>query len=99
MEVRKMQQFLLKPIDLSDPAWKASIVHGGLWVLAASEQSARQQAVLATVIALVDQRGAHPPAMGSPWNHPSLSTCEMKACPFALRPGVVVDEDGHPVDP
>jgi transcriptional regulator with XRE-family HTH domain len=91
--------FYLAPVDLSDAAWEASTLRGPLWVLAVSEREARQQAVLATAIAIIDKRDVPSPALGSPWHHAFLSTCEPKACPFSLLPGVALDEHGEPVDP
>ena len=91
--------FFLAPIDANDPAWEASIARSGLWVLAVSEREARQRAVLATVIAITARRNDPTPALGSPWNHPALSTCEARKCPFPFGSNLVLDERGEPVDP
>ncbi len=94
-----MQAFLLTPVELPGACWETSTVRAPLWVLAVDEQAARRCAVEATVIAFINKREIPSPALGSPWSHAHLATCEPRECPFDLRPGVVVNEHREPVAP
>jgi hypothetical protein len=88
--------YFLQPVDPSDPAWQASIVCSGIWIMAASEKDARDKAKIGTVVAVSPKPSKM--SLGSPWSLPDKSTCEQKACPHALRVGEIVHERGHRVD-
>jgi hypothetical protein len=93
---RRLARYLV-PLDRSDPSWAASTVRTGLWYGGQSESAARRRTAEATALAVPHRPGSL--ALGSPWLHARLASCELRECPFELRPGVVVDENGEPVDP
>jgi transcriptional regulator with XRE-family HTH domain len=94
LEVRlRAFPFFLKPIDPSDPTWRASIVHSGIWVAATSEKDAREKARAATVTLVSKLSGKL--SNGSPWVIPDKATCQQRACPYPLKIGQVLTESGQ----
>ena len=91
--------WFLAPRDPNYPNWARSPNPTPLWVLAASQVEARDFVRRAKRDTWPVHRGVerYP---GSPWDHADLSICEPRECPFELlRPGVLVDENGEPIDP
>jgi hypothetical protein len=89
--------YYLAPIDPADPSWEASTIRSiGLWVAGLTDSEARRRAAHATALAVRHSPGSID--RGPPWLHPDLAICELGECPFPLRPGLVVDEMGKPVD-
>jgi hypothetical protein len=70
-----MRIFRLDPIEerLDDPAWKASNIREGCWVLARDENDARLQAQFITKQYVEREEGRDTPY--SPWLDAKLTTC------------------------
>jgi hypothetical protein len=92
----RKRQFLLTPIDLSHPAWAASIWKKAAWTVALSELEARRRVKLATIVAVTPERGQF--HFANPWESGDLSACEERPCPFSLAYGQVASENGQPIE-
>ena len=92
-----MQIFYLEPKDgdTSSPRWATSTLQEGCWVLARSEEHARQFVGQATV-KMVDMKPGEP-ILYSPWPDSSLVECRPDNPGLDIPEGIIVTVSGKTI--
>ena len=90
-----MRVYRLEPVRdrMDDPRLDVTELKEGCWVLADSEDDARRQVELATMVMVSLKEGE--PVLYSPWLDHELTECAPSQAPVEMREGIIVSEGGH----
>jgi len=90
-----MPIFRFDPVSetFDNPRWEASKIREPFWIMASSEDEARQKAAL-TLIAFTDRRIGEPTVF-SPWLDPDYAECSLDRPAVDVPDGIIVTLAGR----